>query len=142
VATASAKLLVDGLTGFLSNNSTTGLFNIPGSIGLNDNITIAATSAAYPALAISATTGQAGFVIDQKDTGGDLFTASAAGTNKFVINKTGAVGIGSSAPAYSLDVVGDGYFSNALRLPYQKSLILGSSGLFGGGGGGNSESID
>jgi hypothetical protein len=75
----------------LANNSSTGLFNTPGSVSVNDNMTIAATSSAYSALAISATTGQAGLLIDQKDTGGDLFTASAAGTPKFTINQSGNV---------------------------------------------------
>jgi hypothetical protein len=93
--------------GFLQNSgTTTGLFNIPGSVGINDNTTIAATSAAYPALAVSATTGQAAFLVDQNDTGGDLIAASAGGTSKFVVSKTGYVGIGTDNPLSALDVYG------------------------------------
>jgi hypothetical protein len=50
--------------------------------------------------------GKALAIINQTDTGADLFTASAAGTPKFVIDKSGNVGIGSSAPGSTLTVTG------------------------------------
>src|SRR6185436_8669844 len=54
-----ANLQIDG-NGLITNPGTTrGLNGVPGSVSINDNLTIAATSSAYAAASISAKTGQA-----------------------------------------------------------------------------------
>lgn len=52
--------------------------------------------------------GKALVVFDQYDTNADIFAASGSGTNKFVIDKGGNVGIGSTLPAsFKLEVAGN-----------------------------------
>jgi hypothetical protein len=69
--------------------------------------------------------GKAVAIINQTDTGADLFTASAAGTPKFVIDKSGNVGIGSSAPGSTLTVTGTLAVSST-------STLTGAATLTGG----------
>ncbi|MCB9813502.1 MAG: phage integrase N-terminal SAM-like domain-containing protein [Pseudomonadales bacterium] len=54
----------------------------------------------------------------------DIFAASASGTNRFVIQNVGNVGIGSTAPGYTLDVVGELNLTDAIR-------VAGSAGTSG-----------
>ncbi len=85
--------------GYIANEGNiTGLNNIPGSLSVNDILSVAATSSAYPAFRLNATTGQAAMVINQDDPGGDLFTASAAGSPKVVISNVGFLGVGTTTP--------------------------------------------
>ena len=49
--------------------------------------------------------GNAAEIVDQLNSG-DIFTASASGTTKFVIANNGNVGIGTSSPGYTLDIQG------------------------------------
>jgi site-specific recombinase XerD len=48
--------------------------------------------------------GKAALVLIQNETNGDLFTASAGATTRFVINNAGNVGIGTSLPASLLNI--------------------------------------
>jgi hypothetical protein len=53
----------------------------------------------------SANLGQAALMVNQL-LGGDIFTASASGTPKFVISNAGNVGIGLTNPGYKLEIKG------------------------------------
>ena len=60
--------------------------------------------------------GKSALVVIQNETNGDLFTASAGATTRFVINNAGNVGIGSTTPAQVLDVVGNALISGNIGL--------------------------
>jgi len=106
--------LIDKL-GQLSNPGTkygggggTNSLAIPGALAINDMLVVTSTSTAYPAFYLEGNGGQSPLIINQQNSGGDLFAASAAGTNKFVINKSGNVGIGTTAPGYGFDFQNSG----------------------------------
>lgn len=81
------------------------------SIGVPTNTTSLATldlrslNGTQPIASISGATSFAGLVVDNSGKG-DLFTASSSGLNRFVITQAGNVGIGTTTPIKTLDIVG------------------------------------
>ena len=57
-----------------------------------------------PIASLSGNTSFAGLVANNNSTRGDIFTASASGTTRFVIQNNGNIGIGTSLPTASLDI--------------------------------------
>ncbi len=85
--------------------------------GVNGPLTTAAGAVQVDDLfAVNATSsGQSAFTLNQ-DGAGSLFSASASGVNRFVIRNDGNVGIGSTTPTATLDVVGTTKLSSTLTL--------------------------
>ena len=79
----------------------------------------------------SVNNGIAALMVNQTK-GGDIFTASASGTPKFVINNAGNVGIGTTAPLSQLSVGGAG---NATYAIYG-AAVAGGKGVYGFASGG------
>ncbi|MFH1955656.1 MAG: NYN domain-containing protein, partial [Patescibacteria group bacterium] len=63
---------------------------------------------------------------DQLNTSFSLRTGDSAGADKFVVTNAGNVGIGTTNPSYTLNVVGSGYFTTTLT---SAGLLKGSNGL-------------
>ncbi len=64
-------------------------------------------------------------IVDQLNSG-DILTASASGSPKFVINNSGYVGIGTTSPSEDLDVAGNATFSGTLALGPQTEGYAGT----------------
>lgn len=77
----------------------------PGAVNIDDRLAVNATES-----------GVAVFMINNSLEGGDLFTASTAGTTRFVIKTSGFVGINTPNPAASLDINGSASISGTLSL--------------------------
>jgi len=91
-----------------------------GSLGIGTTIPLATldvrgNSGTTPIASFSANTAFVGMVVDNSGLG-DIFAASASGLNRFVIQNNGNVGIGTTAPAVALDVVGSASFSATLTV--------------------------
>ncbi len=103
--TQNLRLLLGGSTA----NSAQATFDVRSNLGTE------------PAASISAQSSFAAMVVDNKGVG-DLFTASSSGLNRFVIKQNGNVGIGTTNPQETLNVVG------SISLEHQ-STVAGSLGL-------------
>ncbi len=115
--TGNALFTADQLTitGDIFTASSSGLSKF--TIQNNGNIGIGTTLPASTLYINGTTTGNAALTVVQNTGTGDLFTASAAATTKFVIDRSGNVGIGQSVPsAYNLDVTGTARFTGAITV--------------------------
>jgi len=102
----SGDLEIDGvlfLDGLIIANKTLGT----STITFTDTPTTAynTLSASSWLIENTANLGQAALMVNQTK-GGDIFTASASGTPKFVIDNSGKVGIGTTNPSTALEVSG------------------------------------
>ncbi len=91
--TAASKNLYFGV-----NNSTKMILNSNGNLGVGDLTPISK-------LSVSGNTGSNGLVTFNQTGTGDIFSASASGATKFIINNSGNVGIGTTGPDARLDVL-------------------------------------
>jgi len=71
----------------------------------------------------SATFGKALAILNQTEAM-DIFTASASGTTKFVIDSSGNVGVGTAAPGQKLQVVGSGLFGPTSGGAYNGNILF------------------
>ncbi len=93
---------ISGVTKFVIDNL--------GYVGIGTSVPAAtldvrSLNGVSPTASISGRTTNAGLVVDNSGTG-DLFVASSSGLNRFVITQNGRVGIGTTLPSESLQVVG------------------------------------
>ncbi|HEV2339954.1 MAG TPA: hypothetical protein VGT05_04330 [Patescibacteria group bacterium] len=89
-------------SGVLSPATQTNTLSI-GATGSLGTLDVRSLNGTEPTASISGATSFAGLVVDNSGAG-DLFTASSSGQNRFVITQAGNVGIGTTTPAYGLDV--------------------------------------
>ena len=102
----------------VSNNHLALMPNGTGGVGINTTSPLASLDirgnvGTTPGASVSANTSAAALVADNRGTG-DIFTASSAGLNRFVITQNGNVGIGTSLPTAVLDVAGTASISSSL----------------------------
>ncbi|MBI5044694.1 MAG: site-specific integrase [Candidatus Levybacteria bacterium] len=115
-----ATIVLNGPGGYISFQTNTTNRNAIGAsekmrITSDGNIGIG-TTAPLATLHVASISAKALVILDQNNSTQDIFTASAAGVTKFVINNGGNVGILDNSPDAPLDVVGDVYISDGLSL--------------------------
>jgi excisionase family DNA binding protein len=90
-----------------------GSFGVNGTAYFAANVGIGTTNPLSPLTINKDAGGNAAMTINQLGSG-DIFSASSAGSPRFTIDNAGSVGIGTTLPAYQLDVRGANGYINAL----------------------------
>jgi hypothetical protein len=113
-APTQGSLIFAGANGALTqNNSNLFWDTINNRLGMGVNASLLGTldlralSGTLPVASISGQTSFVSLVVDNSGKG-DLFTASSSGLNRFVITQNGNVGIGTTTPAFPLDLITSG----------------------------------
>ena len=114
-------------SGALAPTNITDSLVVGGTATASGKFQVYGLSALNPVASISGSSSKAAFIVD--NTVGDLFTASSSGLNRFVITQNGNVGIGTSAPAYKLDVNGSTNIANGLTIAAGNLTLTGSQSI-------------
>lgn len=122
-ANLTTGTLISGYSG--NNNDAPGLLVL--SSGATEAEKFAVRADGQTRITTDSTLTNAALMVNQVGTG-DIFTASQSGANKFVINNSGYVGVGTSSPSNLLTVDGRANFEGTVYIDYSTHDYSGTAG--------------